>query len=158
VKHSRLEELRTRAKIRVKNAGKSGKALSLKQALEESARKRGYTDWRDLKRNLVWMDAVYPQGSSRMLNLWFSTPAEGRGYLRAKGGTLIPYGKQCFICDADYLAQLGFDRNDPDLKAVGPDWSEPAQATAWQRLEARLLKPRNGVKRGGTLAGQNASN
>jgi hypothetical protein len=148
VKHSRLEELRTRAKIRVKNAEKTGTTLSLKQALEESARKQGYADWRDLKRNLEWMDAVYPEGFSRMLNLWFSTTNEGRAYLKTKGGTLIPYGKQCFICDTDYLAQLGLDPQDPDLKAVGPDWSAPVEASAWRRLTARLLKSGKGSKRG----------
>ena len=137
--HPRLEELRTRAKIRVKNAEKAGEVLSLKQALEDMAKKLGHADWRGLKREQEWMDAVYPPRFSRMLNLWFSGPADARAHLAKEGGTLIPYGKQCFICDGHYLAQLGLETGDADLVAVGPDWSLPADAPAWGRLTKRLL-------------------
>jgi hypothetical protein len=139
VKHSRLEELRTRAKLRVKTAAKAGQTLPLKQALEETAQKAGYADWRALKRDLEWMALVYPAGFSRMLNLWFASPAQGRIHLKAQGGTLIPYGKQCFICDQDYLAQLGLNADDADLHSVGADWSRPEDPQALQRLTTKLL-------------------
>jgi hypothetical protein len=144
VKHSRLEELRTRAKIRVKTAAKAGQKITLKQALETAAQKMGYGDWRSLKRDTEWMNSVYPAGFSRMLNLWFSSPSEARHHLKTHGGTLIPYGKHCFLCDQDYLNQLGLPADDPDLRAVGADWSRPSDPKAWQRLTARLLRRADG--------------
>lgn len=86
------------------------------------------------------MDAVYPQGWSRMLNHWFSKVDEGRKFIAEKGGTLVPFGRQCFVCDAHYLRQLGIPEGDPDLEKVGPDWSRPKDREAWGRLVARLAK------------------
>ena len=46
---------------------------------------------------------------------------------------------QFFICNSDYIKQLGFDPDDPDWKLINYDFANPADQTAWRRLYKKWM-------------------
>ena len=59
------------------------------------------------------------------LNSWFSNYEEAKSHLQSVGGFLLPYKNHFFICNEQYIKQIGFDPNDPDRKLIGYDWAFP---------------------------------
>jgi hypothetical protein len=98
-----------------------------KQALAVIAFEKGFASWSELKSQL-------PLIRGGFLNLWFATYEEAKAYQQEKGGYLFAFKKQCFIVDADYISQLGFDPEDPDWQHIQFDWVKPKDKCAWQRL------------------------
>ncbi len=101
--------------------------IQLKHALAVIALENGFQSWVDLKVQIHFIIGGY-------LNLWFAHYKEAKSQLKASGGFLLPYKKQFFICDANYLKQIGFEPDDPDWKKIEYDWAQPADQNAWRRL------------------------
>ncbi|CAM2930096.1 hypothetical protein [Legionella worsleiensis] len=109
------------------------KKIKLKHALAVIAMEHGFKSWLDLKMQLYFIVGGY-------LNLWFADYAEARLVLQEKGGYLLPYKHQFFICSANYIKHIGFDPDDPDWEKIGFDWAKPSNQMAWQRLYKKWKK------------------
>ena len=137
--HSRLEELKTRAKLLLKSKQKSGIEFTLRQALDQIAATAGHPSWRQLQAALSGDELYYPSYASARLNAWFAAHADAAAYQAQHGGHVLPYRGQFFVCETSYVEMLGIPAHDPDLALVGPDWTQPRDAEAWGRLHAKLL-------------------
>jgi len=119
-------------------------SLQLKHALQVVALEAGRPDWLTLKRSLddnPWeadADLFYPQHYGAFLNHWCKTYEEARALLERQGGYLLPYRKQYFICQADFIKAIGLDPADPDWERIGHDWIRPDDQHARDRLWAKL--------------------
>lgn len=104
-----------------------------KHALAIIAIEKKFKSWSELKCQLPFVRGGY-------LNQWFTTHAEAKSYQHENGGFILPYQNQFFICDADYINNLGFDSKDNDWKLIGYDWENPNNKEAWQRLYKKWMK------------------
>ncbi|KTD72648.1 hypothetical protein Ltuc_0495 [Legionella tucsonensis] len=59
---------------------------------------------------------------------------------RISGGFLLSFKNQFFICDADYIRNLGFNSEDQDWKLIGYNWVNPENKDAWQRLYRKRME------------------
>lgn len=103
------------------------KEIKRKQALAVIAIEHGFKSWFDLKMQINFIVGGY-------LNSWFTNYAEAKSQLQSAGGFLLPYKNQFFICNENYIKQIGFDPEDPDWQLINYDWVAPADQKAWQRL------------------------
>lgn len=103
------------------------KEIKRKHALHLIAVENGFNSWFDLKMQINFIVGGY-------LNLWFSNYPEAKLHLQTVGGFLLPFKNQFFICNTNYIQQIGFDPDDPDWKLIGYDWVQPENKKAWQRL------------------------
>jgi hypothetical protein len=103
------------------------KDIKRKQALAVIATENGFKSWLNLKMQIHFIVGGY-------LNLWFANYEEAKSHLTSVGGFLLPYKNQFFICNSEYIRQIGFDPDDPDWKLIGFDWVAPEDKKAWQRL------------------------
>lgn len=109
------------------------KELKRKHALAVIAIENGFKSWAELKIQIRFIVGGY-------LNLWFANYPEAKEHLKSSGGYLLPYKNQFFICNANYIKQIGFDPDDPDWKLIGYDWVNPDDKQAWQRLYTKWSK------------------
>ncbi len=79
--------------------------LKRKHALAVIAFEKGFDSWASLKLQIGLIKGGF-------LNHWFSTHAEAKAYQTASGGFVLPYKKQFFVCEADYLEALGLGEAD----------------------------------------------
>ncbi len=98
-----------------------------KNALAVIALENGFQSWVDLKIQVPFIVGGF-------LNQWFAHYADAKLYLQKCRGFLLPYKNQFFVCEANYIKQLGFDPNDPDWKLTGYDWANPMDLLAANRL------------------------
>ena len=137
---SSLESLKIKAKLLQKAKKKSGVVLPLKDALETVAKLAGFSSWRDLKAVADETDLFCPPGTSAHWKTWWASYDDAKKdlALRGSGFFLLPYRRQFFICDADYIATLGIAKDDADLAHVGSNWAQPEDPEAWRRLRQKL--------------------
>lgn len=108
-----------------------------KNALSVIALEKGFKTWSDLKCQLEFIRGGF-------LNHWFANYEDAKSYLKSNGGFLLPYKNQFFICDADYIKNLGFNSDDLDWKLIGYDWANPDNKEAWQRLYKKWMQIQGG--------------
>ncbi len=137
---SRIDSLKIKAKLLQKAKKRAGKPIPLKDAFAILATKSGYASWREMKATLETHEVLRPRHASAMWSVWYATYDEAKAHLRDHGGYLLPYQKQFFICDKNYIQSLGLELDDPTLKKVGSNWVEPLDASAWRRLLSKLSK------------------
>lgn len=113
------------------------KEIKRKHALCVIALENGFKSWTDLKIQTRFIIGGY-------LNLWFATYSEAKEHLASSDGFLLPYKNQFFICNANYMKQIGFDPDDPDWKRMGYDWVEPVDHAAWQRIYKKWSQKEGG--------------
>lgn len=101
--------------------------IQRKHALQLIALEHGFRSWVDLKIQIKFIVGGY-------LNSWFTNYAEAKAYLQQHGGYLLPYKNHFFICNAQYIRQIGFNPDDPNWKLIEYDWAEPADKSAWKLL------------------------
>lgn len=136
---SRIESLKTRAKLLQKAKIKNGTPMRLKDALNKIASLSGFENWRDLKHTLDTNDILLQFGKGGPQGFpWFKSYEEACQYRDQTNGILIPYQKDFFVADDDYLKAFGLDSENEDLKKVGRNWAEPKDAAAWERLLKKL--------------------
>lgn len=104
-----------------------------KYALAVIALEKGFKSWTDLKCQLPFIQGGF-------LNKWFANYSEAKTHLQMNGGFLLPYRNQFFICDANYIKNIGLNPDDSDWQLIGYDWSTPNNLEAWQRLYKRWMK------------------
>lgn len=109
------------------------KELKRKDALRVIAIEKGFNSWEQLKCQLPFIRGGF-------LNKWFANYSDAKSYLQSNGGFLLPFKNQYFVCDEDYIANLGFEPNDPDWKLIDCDWEKPGNAGAWKRLYKKWMK------------------
>lgn len=116
-------------------------APQLKHALAAVAKEAGFHAWTALKTardGADFSDLFAAPQVKDSLNAWFATYAEGKAHHQAAGGLLLPYRNQVFVTSLDMLPRLGFERDDPDWKAIGYDFVRPASQSAHARITAAL--------------------
>jgi len=111
--------------------------IKRKQALTIIAMERGFKSWADLKCQLPFIRGGF-------LNQWFANYTDAKSYQRLNGGFLLPFKNQFFICEADYINNLGFNAEDADWTLIGYDWASPDNKEAWQRLYKKWMKIQGG--------------
>lgn len=104
-----------------------------KHALNLIAIEKGFSSWSELKCQLPFIRGGF-------LNQWFANYKEAKLYQQLNGGFILPFQKQFFICDANYINNLGFNTEDPDWELIGYDWANPNNKEAWQRLYKKWMK------------------
>lgn len=114
------------------------KGIRRKHALLLIAVENGFASWLDLKMQVNFIVGGY-------LNSWFANYLEAKSQLDSTSGFLLPYKNQFFICNEDYMKQIGFDPDDPDWKLIGYNWVVPDDKRAWQRLYKKWLQPKGGI-------------
>lgn len=138
---SRIESLKTRAKLLQKSKAKNGEQIQLKEALNKIANLSGFENWRDLKHTLEVNDLlINPRGRGPQTLPWFKSYEEALAFRDKSDGILVPYQKDFFVADEDYLKALNLDAQDPDLLKVGRNWAAPKDKAAWERLLQRMTK------------------
>jgi hypothetical protein len=147
---TRVQALKTKAKLLQKAKLKAGKPIRLKEAFAHLARMSGFSSWRDLKANLEQSEIFCPPGHSAQMKTWYASYGDAVSHLAARGGYLLPYQKAFFLCDEGYLRFLGLSPNDMDLQKVGNNWAEPKDGPAFQRLLKKLKREK---RRAGTTLG-----
>lgn len=135
---SMINSLKIKAKLLQKSKKKSGKEIQLKDAFHIIAKSQGFGSWRELKEVFEATEHFCPAGSSAHWKVWYANYHEACSHLERSGGFLLPYGKQFFICESEYLEFLGIPLDDADLKLIGPNWVEPRHAEAYGRLIKKL--------------------
>jgi hypothetical protein len=105
--------------------------IKRKSALAVIATEKGFISWTELKCQLPFVRGGF-------LNHWFSSYKQAKIHHKLNGGFLLPYKKQFFICDADYIKNLGFNPDDPDWKLIGFDCAKPDNNEAWKRLYKKM--------------------
>ena len=103
------------------------KDIKRKHALQVIAIENKFNSWFDLQMQVNFIVGGY-------LNSWFANYPEAKSHLLSNGGFLFPYKNQFFICNNNYIQQIGFDADDPDWELIGYDWVVPQDKKAWQRL------------------------
>jgi hypothetical protein len=152
--HSPLDEYKTQASLLLKAARLKNpaalqrfkdlpKEIKRKHALAVIAAEQGFISWADLKTHCeeAAFAAVFEKSmTSAFLNHWFNNYAEAKQQHKITGGFLLPYKKQFFICEANYLKQIGFDPEDPNWQLIDWDWVKPKNKTAREHLYKKWLK------------------
>ncbi|MGB6976052.1 MAG: hypothetical protein WBE18_01130 [Gammaproteobacteria bacterium] len=111
--------------------------IKRKHALAVIALEKGFKSWADLKCQIPFIIGGF-------LNKWFVNYEEAKTHLHITHGFLLPYKNQFFICEADYIKQIGLDPNDPDWELMGYDWAKPSNHEAWQRLYKKWMEIQGG--------------
>ena len=75
--------------------------MKRKHALSNIALENDFTSWADLKYQLPFIRGGF-------LNQWSANYAEAKSYQQENGGFILPFKNQFFICEADYVNNLGF--------------------------------------------------
>lgn len=135
----RLEALKTKAKLLQKAKRGTGKLIQLKEAYALIAKAAGYSSWQDMKATLDSNDKFCPKGHSAIWKAWFASYEEALLHLK-ENQFLVPYMKDFFICNADYIQFLGLELNDSDLLKAGTNWVKPKDMQAFERLSKKIAQ------------------
>lgn len=103
-----------------------------KTALLVVATEKGFNSWTELKCQLPFVCGGF-------LNHWFADYKQAKAHLNSHGGFLLPHKKQFFVCEAEYINNLGFSLDDSDWQLIGYDWVNPDNQEAWVRLYKKWL-------------------
>ena len=152
--NSALDELKTRARVRLNRARREGVAgtLRLADCLHEAARAVGFAHWEHARHVLAgqaragddWGDFWHAPRTGILLHQWFAHYGEAVAVLEAdRTAYLLPYRRQCFIVQEPFIRALGVDPDDAHWSALRHDLvaglGTPAgQALAVQRIRAPL--------------------
>jgi hypothetical protein len=101
--------------------------LKLKHALAVIAFEKGFRSWEELKLQIGLIKGGF-------LNLWFRNYEEAKAYQNESGGFLLPYKKQFFICNEDYIRGLGLNPEDPAWASIQFDGGKPENMNILRRL------------------------
>ncbi|PIK13984.1 hypothetical protein [Halobacteriovorax sp. JY17] len=132
---SSVDSLKIKAKLLQKAKKSKGEEIALKEAFKIIAESAGYNSWKDLKDSYELADLVNPPRWSAQWKKWFSTKEEALEFLKSDE-FILPYRKQFFVCDRDYLSGLDVDPDSTDFKCLGNDWtSDLAVKTLQDKLQ-----------------------
>ena len=133
-----LYSLRIKAKLLQKAKKKSGTNILLKDAFAILAKTAGFASWQDLKATLEANQIFCPNGHSAIWKNWYASYEMALSDLTATENYLIPYQKEFFICDQNYIQFLGLQIEDADLLKVGHNWVQPKDMKSFERLIKKI--------------------
>jgi hypothetical protein len=111
--------------------------IKRKDALTVIAIEKGFKSWSELKCQLPFIRGGF-------LNQWFKNYEDAKLYLTSNDGFLLPFQNQFFVCDSDYINNLGLDSEDQDWKLIDFDWARPKNKEAWRRLYKKWIAIQGG--------------
>lgn len=123
--------------------------IKRKHALAVIALENDYETWAIFKRHLkrkdylsqrreAYFTLLYPHRCAGYVLEWHSDYDTASRELGRNGGYLLPYKHQFFICEGEYITELGLNPDDADWARIGYNWVKPADQRAWQRLNDKL--------------------
>lgn len=130
---SSLDSLKIKAKLLQKAKKRKGNEIPLKESYALIAKTSGFNSWKEMKDECELADLLNPPKWSAIWKIWFSSREEAIENMK-EGHFLLPYKKQFFICDENYISALGLSTNDDDIEKIGNDWSCPKDQSAWARV------------------------
>ncbi|MDD2176410.1 hypothetical protein OIN59_03130 [Acidovorax sp. D2M1] len=139
-----LDELKTRARIALNAARRAGDHdAKLRHCLNDAARQVGFVHW-DHARTVLGGFARpgddfgtfwHAPRTGILLNQWFASHAEARAvHAQDPGAFVLPYRRQCMLVQAEFVAELGLNPQDPAWAALGRDLVAGYGCPAWGRL------------------------
>ncbi|MEL7463537.1 MAG: hypothetical protein AAFN79_05695 [Pseudomonadota bacterium] len=149
-----LREVRIRASLLMKRAhacepaavARLGPTPKRRRALDLTAQEMTASDYRSLgarcktaSGTIADPTLIFERRVSAFWNHWFADAQSARAHLKAHGGALFPYRSQFVVVQPGLLAAVALDPQDPDWDRIGHDWSEPRDADAFARLNAKLI-------------------
>jgi hypothetical protein len=137
-KHSSIDSLKIKAKLLQKAKRKSQADFALKDAYAILSKAAGFESWKEMKDSYYKADLLNPPFWSAQWKNWFNTKEEALLHFDKNKNFLLPYRRQFFICDKDYIEALGVSINDSDLKKIGFDWSAPQDQEAMTRVFEKI--------------------
>ena len=150
-----VEELKTRARVRLNAARRADAAtpLKLRDALHDVAREVGFAHWEHARVVLSGAAARgddmgtfwYAPSTASLLNEWHaSVPAAQASRGDRRGLYLLPYKRQAVLVQAPFIRELGLDPADGAWDEAGHDLAAAYGSPAWRRLAAlRVRAPRS---------------
>jgi hypothetical protein len=148
---AKVKEASERFQILPFLAAQAPETIKLKHALTVLALENGFDTWADLKRNVEYNDkrtafrnrnytALCPKHCWGIMSNWEVSYEAALDTLQERGGYLLPYKQQFFVCEEAYIETLGLDPHDMDWELIGWNWVKPANMEAWERLNDKLEK------------------
>ena len=119
---SSVDSLKIKAKLLQKAKKSKGETIALKDAFEIIAKSADYESWKKMKDSYEFADLVNPPRWSAQWKKWFSTKEEALRFQK-EGEYILPYRRQFFVCDEDYLKGLKINPNAPKFSSLGSDWT-----------------------------------
>jgi hypothetical protein len=145
-----IEELKTRARLRLNAARKAGNAvdLRLRDCLHAVARNVGFTHWDHARRVLAGMARSgddmggfwYAPRCGVLINQWYADPDVAREAHGLTGGFLLPYRHQYMVVQDYFIRELGLDPVDAAWAEVRYDLVSHYGCAAWASLCTHRLK------------------
>lgn len=146
-----LDELKTRARIRLNRMRREGVAGSLQLAdcLHDAARAVGFAHWEHARHVLGGQarpgddlgDFWHAPRTGILLHQWFAHYAEAVAVLDTdRTAYLLPYRRQCFIVQSSFIQALGLEPDDPHWGLLHHDLVAGLGTSAWQALAARRVR------------------
>ncbi|CBW27834.1 conserved hypothetical protein [Halobacteriovorax marinus SJ] len=130
---SSIESLKIKAKLLQKAKKSKGEDIALKEAFKIIAKTAGYENWKALKDSYELADLVNPPRWASQWKKWFSTIEEARKFATPTE-YILPYRKQFFVCDDNYLRELGLDSSSTELLELGREWTDDLTRERLKRL------------------------
>lgn len=157
---SLIEELKSEARVLHRQAQRDdaealrrlrlaeGEAVLRRHCLAAIARELGFTGWPaavaaiegDQCRDFGTL--LYPPGGSAHTNIWCASYEQAREIHRERGGYLLAYRTQFFLCDRYFIETIGVDPDDDDWARIGHDWARPSERQARERLYRNVIAAR----------------
>ena len=145
-----LEELKTRARIRLNGARRAGEGadLRLRDCLHDAARAVGFSHWEHARRVLGGAAQAgedmgsfwYAPRCSTLLNHWYADEAAARAAHATSGGFLLPYRRLFVLAQDDFIRELALDPRDAHWSACRRDLVGGYGSAAWQALCALRVR------------------
>jgi hypothetical protein len=144
-----VEELKTRARLRLNAARRSGQdgSTKLRDCLHDVSRAAGFRDWEHARRVLSGLARPgddmgtfwHAPRCHSLINEWHADESRARA-ARTDGRFLLPYRRQFMVVQDDFIRELGLDPADPSWMAAGRDLTSHYGSPAWAALCAQRLR------------------
>lgn len=120
-------------------------AVQRRHCLKVIARHHGFNGWSHAVEVLTkdepagFGKLLCPERCEILTNVWCRSHEEALEAQAQYGGVIFPYMHQFLIASPAYMGELGLDPADPDLAAIGPDWSVPLDSAARRRVCEKIV-------------------
>ena len=146
-----LTELKTRARLRLNAQRRQEEAsdLRLRDCLHAVAREVGFAHWEHARRVLGGLAAPgedmgtfwHAPRTGILLNEWFARREEADAALRRQPRAyLLPYRRQFFLVQREFVRELGLDPEDAAWAALAHDLVGGYGSPAWRALARQRLQ------------------
>lgn len=103
----------------------------LKHAYWVLAVENNYETWQQYRDAIIREECMYTGSAGAFLNVWFANYDEAKNYQLEKGGYLLPYRKDYFVCNEALIQELGLAEYKKEWEEINYDWAKPKNKKAW---------------------------